>query len=211
LNFCGAAVKIANLHLPSSRKHPKKDLDVTYALRNLSGIDPPSGNSGVVVFSHDAFPPPHRSGSSGVVVFSHDRCHPTYRVIVGDLHEKQMHHMLDRLRMADRGAGRRRHWQTQRSGHGDHLERVKAVVDEYAMPHDPSGGFFFPSTAKTDQMVQDVWCHVAGDAANMARHTLSYGVARHDVAYRAVAYSRGAWQTSCRLERMRGIVVCRGV
>jgi hypothetical protein len=47
----------------------------------------------------------------------------------------------------------------------NHLERVKAVVDEYAMPHNPSGGFFFPSTAKTDQMVQDVLRHVIGDAA----------------------------------------------
>ena len=185
LNFCGATVKIANVHLPSSRKHPKKDLDVTYALLNLSGIDPPSGSSGVVAFSHDAGP-------------------PTHRIIVGDINERQMHNMPDRLRMADGGAGRWRHWQTEKSGHGDHvvyessLERVKSVVDEqwkfiYAIPHHPTGGFFAPSTAKTDQMVQDVLRHVVGDAANMARHTLSYGVGRH---YRTVALSRGAWHTS---------------
>jgi hypothetical protein len=185
LNFCGATVRIANVHLPSSRKHQKKDQDITYALRTLTSIDPPSGSSGVVASSHDA-------------------CPPTHRIIVGDLNEKQMHYMPERLRLADGGAGRWRHWQTQKLGHGDHvvyessLERVKSVVDEHwqsicVNPHHPTGGFFVPSTAQTDQMVKGVLRHIVGDAANMARHTLSYGVGRH---YRTVAYSRGAWHTS---------------
>ena len=171
LAFGDATINVANVHIPSSKKHPKKDLDVTYALRNLSGIDA-SGGSGGVASSHAALPPTMLR-----------------RIIVGDINEKQMHTMGDRLRMAHGGAGRWRHWQTQKTGHGDHvvyecsLERVRSVVDEqwqstFVTPHHATGGFFVPSRAWTDDMVENVLRHVAGDAIDMARHAPSHGVGR---------------------------------
>ena len=152
-------LRVANIHIPSSRKYIKKDIDILYALKHLTRAVAPE-REGVAASSRDASRP--------------------YGVIVGDLNEKHMTAMADRLRWAEGGPGNWRHWESERLGPGDHtvysdsLERVRSIIDDQwrhieVKPHYLTGGFFIPTTAETDKMVEETKRHVGALALHKAR------------------------------------------
>ena len=167
-------VRVGNIHIPSSRKYIKKDIDVTYALKWLTTY---------------LFP-----GFERVAASSRDARKP-YAVIVGDLNEQKMTEMAGKLRWAAGGAGAWRHWQSERVGPGDHtvysdsLERVRSIVDDQwrqveVKPHYLTGGFFVPTTAETEQMVEEAKRHVGSLALHTARRKTKTKTVRDGAAWR---------------------------
>ena len=143
----GMTVRLANVHIPSSAKHEKKDSDVSLALRVLTGF---------VAASREAF---------GIICGD-----------INEKNQSRMGDRL-RNAEHGAGHWRYWKSQANGEGdqlvYTETLERQLSIVDEqwqtvFCRPHYMHGGFFLPTTAATQDAVALALEAIAGAAADLA-------------------------------------------
>ena len=146
LEFSWGTVRVANVHIPSSSKHTKTDLDVTNAFRTLTSH---------VAASHVAF---------GIIIGDPNEKQQSR---LADRLRNAAHGAGHWRYWQTQGLGEGDQLIYSRT-----LERQISIIDNswksvYCKPHYMHGGYFVPTTSATEAAVMDALVSVAGAAAEM--------------------------------------------